>query len=213
MDRQNERRARPRSTQRAGRRTVARRKRVTWASRRSRRNLGRLLRTWSLAIVATGAAWLFFGDEPLRSANGTINPLAFVLPLAVLLFLLVSAVPVLVMVRRPVLTADNYALTVRPGSLRTLVLPWAQIAELALVMVDEDPYLFIRCAARSRTSGDWPRWWDQGRLRAVRKMEGAAHAYDLALYMHDFAGPPPRLFAALARWAPAHVTLATRVSR
>jgi len=212
VDRQNERRARPRSTQRAGRRPAAR-KRVTWASRRPRRVLGRVVWTWFGAVVASGVAWLLFGDEPFRSANGAFNPLVLVLPLVVLFFLLVSALPVLAIVRRPVLTADNYALTVRPGSLRTLVLPWAQIAELALVMVDEDPYLFIRCAARSRTSGDWPRWWDQGRLRVVRRMEGAAHAYDLALYMHDFAGPPPRLFAALARWAPAHVTLATRVSR
>lgn len=186
---------------------------VEWRHRSPRRAAARLGWTLFLAGLACAAAYLVFGDEPREADSGAVNPLALVVPTLVGFVALLLVPQILALVRRPVVAADHYALTVRPGLVRTLVLPWAQIAELATMEVADDPYLLIICVARFGRSGDWPRWWDQGHLRSARRGAAAATAYDLAVPMNDFVGTPESLLVDLAKYAPAHVTVARRAPR
>jgi hypothetical protein len=160
-----------------------------------------------VTVVVCSPAWLIFSDEPREADNGAVNPLSLVIPVLGLIFALLLVPQVLALVRRPIVAADHYALTVRPGVARTLVLPWAQIAEIAAMDVDEEPMLLVRCASQSYRSGDWPRWWDKAHLRSAKRAAAAVAAYDLAVPMDDFYGAPQSLLADLARWAPAHVAV------
>jgi hypothetical protein len=160
-----------------------------------------------VTVVVCAPAWLIFSDEPGKADNGAVNPLALVVPVIGLIFALLLFPQVLALVRRPVVAADHYALTVRPGVARTLVLPWAQIAEVAAMDVDDEPILLVRCAPQYGRSGDWPRWWDKAHLRSAKRSAALASAYDLAVPMNDFYGTPQSLLADLARWAPAHVAI------
>jgi hypothetical protein len=166
------------------------------------------------AALILAPAWLLFGGERWTVESGGLNPLALLLPGLLVIFAVLVAVPAVALVRRPTVSADHYALTVRPGIVRTLVLPWAQLAELAAVTVNDEPLLLVRCGPRQRHSGDWPRWWDQAELRAARRAgrHDAIATYHLAVPMSDFAGRPPALISTLAQLAPAHVTLVDRVS-
>lgn len=166
-----------------------------------------------MAVAVCASSWLLFGGEPTDAGNGALNPFALVVPLVGTLFGLWVGVQVLALVRRPIVAANNYALTVRPGVVRTLVMPWAQITELAMVEVDDEPFLLVQCAPRRYRSGDWPRWWDKTHLRSAKRAAAAVSAYDLAVPMTDFVGTPMKLLAELALWAPDHITIADRGGR
>jgi hypothetical protein len=182
-----------------------------WRRRRPRRAVGRLGWTAFLAALTCTASWLVFGDEPSQADDGAVNPLAFVFPVVAAFFLVVLVPQALALVRRPVVSGDHYALTVRPGVARTLVLPWAQIGELVAMDVDDEPYLLIRCVPLLTRSGDWPRWWDKAHLRSAKRSAAMASAYDLAVPMNDFDGEPEILLAQMARWAPGHVGVVNRL--
>ena len=189
------------------------RDRVSWRRRPPKRAAGRLGWTALAAGFVCGPGWLLFGGEPVRASGGALNPLALITPALAVLFAALLVPQLLGLVRRPIVAADHYALTVRPGVGRTLVLPWAQLAELCTIAVDEEPVLLIRCGPRRGATADWPRWWDQGRLRSARRerLDEPIAAYDLAVPMGDFAGAPDALLNALAAWAPSHVVVLSKV--
>lgn len=186
------------------------RKRIEWRRRSPRRAVSRVVWTAIASALAVGPAWLLFGAEPQVTDDGAVNPFALVVPLLGTLFGILILVQVLAIGRRPSVSADHYAVSVRPGVVRTLVLPWAQIAELATMEVDEEPLLLIRCLPQLSRSADWPRWWDQAHLRAAKRAASAVSAYDLAVPMGDFVGTARNLLAELAWWAPDHVMVADR---
>jgi hypothetical protein len=186
------------------------RKRIEWRRRSARRAIARVSWTVVAAALAVGPAWLLFGAEPQVTDDGAVNPFALVVPLLGVLFGLLILVQILAIVRRPSVSADHYAVRVRPGVVRSLVLPWAQIAELATMEVDDEPLLLIRCRPQRSRSADWPRWLDQAHLRKARRAAAVVTAYDLAVPMSDFSGTPRDLLARLAWWAPEHVTVADR---
>lgn len=163
----------------------------------------------TVAVVVAVTSWVLFGTEPDVLPSGEPNPLAFVPPLTTAGFAIAALYFVLPLLRRPVVAADHYALTTRPGVLRTLVLPWAGIAEIAAVPVRGDPVLLVRCTGRREPLGDRPRWPDQGVLRSAIRAAGpqraAVAAYDLAVRMDEFHGTGPAQLAGLAAWAPRHV--------
>jgi hypothetical protein len=187
------------------------RDKFVWRRRRPIRALGRLGWTVFLGASIATPAWFVFGAEPLRVDDGALNPLAFVVPLVAAFFTMLLVPQVLALFRRPVVSGTHYALTVRPGVARTLMLPWAQIGELVAIDVDDEPYLLIRCVPLMARSGDWPRWWDKAHLRAARRGAAIAFAYDLAVPMAEFEREPEELLAELARWAPDHVGIVNRL--
>ena len=180
---------------------------MAWSRRRPRRAAGRLAWVLAAGSLVCAPVLLIFGDEPWEAANGAVNPLALVAPTVVGLFALLLVPHALALVRRPLVAADHYALTVRPGVLRTLVLPWAQLAELAAVEIDDERFLLVRCLSGTTKLGDRPRWVDQAHLRSVRRVTTAADAYHLAVPMDDFVGRPAELLGQLAAYAPAHVAI------
>jgi hypothetical protein len=184
--------------------------RVTWNRRRPKRAAGRLAWSVFVALAAGGPAWLLFGSEPWQADGGALNPLALVAPI-VLTFFGIALVPqVIALVRRPIVACDYYALTVRPGVGRTMVLTWAQIAEIVVVDLEEEQMMLIRCRPVLRGSADTPRWWDQATLRSVIRGAAFASAYDLAVPMSDFLGSAESLLADLGTCAPEHVALLLR---
>jgi hypothetical protein len=183
---------------------------VTWRTRAPARAALRLAWTSFLAVVVCGLASLLFGNEPEFQADGSRNPLVLVVPVLVIGFTIVLIAHGLALFRRPVVRTDRYALSVRPGVVRTLVMAWAEIAELTLVDLDDETYLLIRCAPVPVPSADRPRWWDQGQLRAVRRALPEVSAYDLAVPLGEFAGSPETLIARLGTAAPPHVGLFDR---
>ncbi|MBX6722698.1 MAG: hypothetical protein IRY92_05630, partial [Dactylosporangium sp.] len=80
--------------------------------------------TSGAGVVLVG--FVLFGAEPERLESGRPNPLAFIPTGLSVLFVLAATPFVLALFRRPVVAADHYALSVRPGILRTLLLPWAR---------------------------------------------------------------------------------------
>lgn len=183
---------------------------LVWRHRFPARALRRLgwflLGSGSVAAVA----WVLFGAEPNRLPSGEPNPLALV-PLATTLLLAAAAVPLLLRVfRRPRVGADHYALTVRPGLLRTLLLPWASVAEVTAVSVRGEPLLLVRCRHGRGRTGDRPRWYDRGVLRAAG---GAGAGYDVAVRLDEFAGAPGDRLASLAAWAPGQVEITDGLDR
>jgi hypothetical protein len=151
---------------------------------------------------------LLFGAEPSRLPSGETNLLA-ALPVTATLLVVVAAAPLLLaVVRRPLIVADHYALSVRPGIIRTLLLPWAGIAEIAGVTVREEPLLLVRFNAMAGRLGDRPSWYDQ---RVLRSGGEATAGYHLAVRMDEFVGDPLAQLAALAGWAPEQVRLTNRL--
>lgn len=170
--------------------------------------MGRVGWTAVAGALAVGPAWLLFGSEPGVTKDGAVNPFSLVVPLLLSLFGVLILVQVVGIGRRPAVAADHYALFARPGVVRTLVLPWAQIAELAIIEVDDEPLLLVRCQPQPHRSADWPRWLDQAHLRSARRVAAVVTAYDLAVPMADFVGTPGNLLGTLAMGAPEHVTIA-----
>jgi len=167
-----------------------------------------------LAGAVVGLALLLFGDEPAQLDDGGPNPLAAVPPV-VLVLAAIGCVPILlVILRRPLVAANHYALTVRPGAARTLVLPWAHIAVVAVRRVGRETYLLVRCRQTLDALGDHPTWIDQSVLRAVlrtRAGQALAGEFDLAVRLRDFVGEPNAQLATVAAFAPDHVFIASDV--
>jgi hypothetical protein len=186
---------------------------IEWRRRFPTRSLIALARYATFAAVLIGAAAVLFGDEPTRLDSGAANPLAHIL-LWTVVILSVGAIPVLLaVVRRPRVAANYYALTVRPGWIRSLVLPWARVAEVAVA----DDFLLVRCySAAERPSvgsmGNSPHWVDQTVLRSLaRQGSRVSRHFDLALRMRDFAAGTDAAqldLVALAAFAPDHVLIA-----
>src|SRR5690348_8844199 len=119
--------------------------RIDWRRAFPSRALALLGWYLGLAGAALGLVWLLFGGEPARLDDGAPNPLAAILPIAAVVALLGAVPAVIAVIRRPVVAANHYALSVRPGSMRTLVLPWARIAKVAVRRVGRESYLLVRC--------------------------------------------------------------------
>ncbi len=186
--------------------------RIEWHRRFPYRALGRLGWYIGLAGFVVAATYVLFGGEPERLESGQPNPLA-VVPVGVAVLGGLGAIPfLLALVRRPVLAADHYALRVRPGILRTLLLPWAHLVRVAACGDRADPVLMIRCAQRPDRQGDTPQWWDRWVLRTAtrtgRRRGGTAAAYDIAVRMTEFTGEPAGQLDTLAAFAPEHVAVA-----
>jgi hypothetical protein len=161
------------------------------------------------AVVVIAAILLLFGGEPERLDSGQPNRLAN-LPMWTELIAAVGAVPfVLAVVRRPRVAANHFALTVRPGWIRTLVLPWVHVAEVAITEVEGERYLLVRCRPDPGRMGDTPHWVDQNVLRALARDDSRkARHFDLAVRMRDFTPGVEGQLAALAAFAPDHVLIA-----
>jgi hypothetical protein len=184
--------------------------RIEWRRAFPSRALAALAWYVALAGVVFGLVWALFGDEQALLDDGRPNPLAVVVPLASVLAF-VGCVPlVLALVRRPLVAADHYALTVRPGTVRTLVLPWVRITCVAARRIDRESYLLVRCRRDLEALGDHPTWLDQRVLRAARRAPraGRAQDFDLAVRLRDFVGQTNWQLATLAAFAPAHVLIA-----
>jgi hypothetical protein len=166
------------------------------------------------AVMVVALVFLLFGSEPARLGSGVVNPLAD-LPMWTVALAAVGATPfVLTLFRRPVVAANHYALTVRPGWVRTLVLPWARVAEVAVADVRGDGYLLVRCGSGLDRLGNRPQWIDRAVLRgAVRHDARLGHQYDVAVRMRDFVGSTDGRLAALAAFAPDHVVVAIQLDR
>jgi hypothetical protein len=174
------------------------------------------------AVGGLGLVWLLFGAEPQRLDSGRVNPLAVLPDLAVVLVLF-GAVPFTVLVlRRPMVAANYYALTVRPGPWRTLVLPWARVARVGAYRVGGEPYLLVRCVAAGDPWADRagrldrPGWLDRTVLREAgrraRTGDAPVGGFDVAVRMGEFAGRSTALVATLAAFAPDHVAVADDLS-
>ncbi|MQA26989.1 MAG: hypothetical protein GEU94_16350 [Micromonosporaceae bacterium] len=177
--------------------------------------IGRIVGYLVVSGISAGGVTLLFGEEPRRLANGQVNLLAF-LPYALIVILALGLVPMVIsLFRRPLISADHYSLTVRPGILRTLVLPWARISQLAIYSVtlrdDAEPLLLIRCVEWHSPLGDNPGWWDQRVWRAAAKSAGGAiGGYDVAVRMSEFSGEPGKHLAAIVEFAPERVSVFDR---
>jgi hypothetical protein len=160
-----------------------------------------------LAGAVLGLIFLLFGGEPAQLDDGSPNPLAAVLPVALVLAVIGCLPIVLIIIRRPIVAANHYA--------RTLVLPWARIAFVAVGRVGRETYLLVRCRELLDALGDHPTWVDQGVLRAVLRTPRGGRAlageFDLAVRLRDFVGEPNAQLATLAAFAPDHVLIASDV--
>ncbi|GIJ51249.1 hypothetical protein Val02_81350 [Virgisporangium aliadipatigenens] len=183
--------------------------RIEWRRGAPRQALRRVAWWAVVGAIVFGVALLLFGPEPATLDDGSHNVLDDVplwTGLLVLATLAVVAVPLL---RRPAVAADHYALRVRPGPWRTLLLPWAGISEVVAISSNGIEYLLIRLD--QRFAGDRPKAWDQLVLKNARKGMEQAASYDLAVNLREFAGPPAGKVAALAAYAPETVTLEERL--
>lgn len=189
--------------------------RIEWRRGFPSRALGVL--GWYVVVgsITIVIAYVLFGAEPATLESGQRNTLAALPAAAAVLFGVILLPLLLALVRRPAVAADHYGLTVRPGILRTLLLPWAHVAEVAAYGRPDEPYLLVRCGAQHDDRlGDRPRWWDRAVLRsairasrAYRGTGPAVAAYDLAVRMGEFLGAPETQLASLTAVVPEHVLL------
>jgi hypothetical protein len=191
---------------------------VVWLPRPPRRAAIRLGLLALAAVPTLAATHLMLGDEPTYLESGRLNPLNLFFPALIAAFALTAVPSLLGLVRPPQVAADHFALRLRPGCLRTLVVPWSQVAELAAVPVlisprRWEPLMLVRFAWRQGKDGDRPRLWDTVLLRDARRSGGRdqVDGYDLALRLADFVGTPYALLSALAVFAPGHVILVSKL--
>ncbi len=197
--------------------------RIEWRRRSPRRALNNLCWYGVIAVLLLACFWLLFGNEPQQLDDGSANPLASlprVLTVVAAAGALVMVVPVL---RQPMVAASHYALVVRPGWGRTLSLPWAGIAEIAVVSTGYGRYLVIRSRPGPGHPGARPGWLDQAALRRLRRARarrdaprpghagrdatswqgrGQAAGYDLAVPLAGFVGGVQAQLGSLAAFAP-----------
>ncbi|WP_238015380.1 hypothetical protein KZZ52_01380 [Dactylosporangium sp. AC04546] len=182
--------------------------RIEWRRSFPARSLSTL--AW-YAVSATLAVMLvraLFADEPSVLDSGDHNPLADV-PTWMLAVACVGVVPVVLsLARRPRVGANHFALTVRPGWIRTLVLPWSRVAEVSMVEIEGERYLVIRLRAGLDTTGTNPAWPDRSVLRELAKSDARrAGTYDVAVRLRDFVGGPEGQMTSLAAFAPDEVRI------
>lgn len=190
--------------------------RIEWRRSFPSRSLGTLV--W-YAVSATLAVLLIralFGDEPETLDSGGHNPLAD-LPMWTAGLAAVGAVPIaLAVIRRPRVGANHFALTMRPGWVRTLVLPWSRVGEVAAVEVGGERFLAVRLLEGLDRTGTNPAWIDQNVLRELNKISDGQGRRDgrgvgVAVRLRDFNGTPDGQLAALAAFAPDQVQIANRL--
>lgn len=174
------------------------------------RALGNLGGYVIIAGIAVAGVFLIFGAERAELAGGRTNPLAYLPAIVLAAALLGLAAALLPLLRRPAFVADRYALRVRPGCLRTVVLPWVDVLEVVgspvVIGAQTQQYLLVCRDRAPNRRGARPRWWDRAVLReAVRRGGPGYRRYDLALRMDDFDEPPVAQLAMLVRLAPSHV--------
>jgi hypothetical protein len=184
--------------------------RIEWRRAFPSRAIAALVWYLALAGIVLGLAWMLFGDEPALLDDGSPNPLTVVMPLAAALAFVGCLPLVLALVRRPLVAVDHYALTVRPGAVRTLVLPWARITYVTARRIGRESYLLVRCRRELEALGDHPTWLDQRALRAALRAPraGRVQEFDLAVRLRDFVGQANAHLTTLAGLAPAHVFIA-----
>jgi hypothetical protein len=183
--------------------------RIEWRRSFPSRAISRL--TWYivLGLITVAAAFLLFGDEPAEQSSGAANPLAHV-PLWTMLLVALGGVPFLLNVfRRPRVAATHFALTVRPTYIRTLVLPWSRIAEVAFAEAAGERYLLVRIRDDAARIGNSPHWVDKVVLRELSREDWRrAKHFDLAVRMRDFTPAAAGQMGLLAAFAPEHVFIA-----
>jgi hypothetical protein len=160
---------------------------------------------------AVVAAWVLFGAEPATLNSGDANPLASVPQWTMLAAAAVVGASFVPLVRRPCVAATQHALSVRPGVLRTLLLPWATIVEITGVRSAGEEFLLVRLRPGLDALGDHPGYWDKAVLRAAARGYPRAADFDLAVRMREFAGTGPAKVAALAAYAPENVDITSRL--
>ncbi|GAA3279125.1 MULTISPECIES: hypothetical protein [Dactylosporangium] len=186
--------------------------RIEWRRSFPSRALGTL--AWYL-VSATLAVLLvraLFGDEPETQSSGAHNPLAD-LPMWTAGLAAVGAVPVVLgVLRRPRVGANHFALTVRPGWVRTLVLPWSRVGEVAAIEAGGERFLAVRLLEGLDRTGSNPGWIDKNVLRELAKVsERQVRGVAVAARLRDFNGSPDGQLAALAAFAPDQVQIANRL--
>nr|BFE64054.1 hypothetical protein GCM10020063_085800 [Dactylosporangium thailandense] len=191
---------------------VAGPERIEWRRSFPSRSLGTL--AW-YAVSATLAVLLvraLFSDEPETLDSGAHNPLAGV-PMWTAGLAVVGAVPIaLAVLRRPRVGANHFALTLRPGWVRTLVLPWSRVGEVAAIEVGDERFLVVRLLAGLDRTGTNPAWIDQNVLRDLARLdERRTRGVGVAVRLRDFNGTPDGQLAALAAFAPDQVQIANKL--
>jgi hypothetical protein len=161
--------------------------------------------------LAVAAAWVLFGEEPATLNTGEPNPLASVPQWTMVAAAAVVGVSFVPVFRRPTVAATHYALSVRPGILRTLLLPWATIAEITGVRAGGEEFLLLRLQPGLDALGDHPGYWDKAVLRAVGRDYPRAADFHLAVRMREFAGEARAKVSALAAYAPENVDITSRL--
>jgi hypothetical protein len=160
---------------------------------------------------AVAAAWVLFGDEPATLNSGEANALASVPQWTMLAAAVVVGASFVLVIRRPSVAATQHALSVRPGVVRTLLLPWATIVEITGLRVTGEEFLLVRLQPGLDALGDHPRYWDKTVLRAAARRYSRAVDFDLAVRMREFAGTGPAKVAGLAAYAPENVDITSRL--
>lgn len=161
--------------------------------------------------VAVAVAWILFGNEPETLSNGKENPLATIPQWTLLAAAAVTLAALVPALRRPMVATTHYALSVRPGLLRTRLLPWANIAEVVAVRTRDGEYLLIRLLPGPDALSDRPGYWDRAVLRQAARGYPHAVDYQLAVRLGEFAGRPDNNLATLAAYAPESVHIANRI--
>jgi hypothetical protein len=199
---------------------MARKAATEWTvvtQRLPRRALIRLVSCLAAGFVFTVVTWLAFATEPAVLASGETNPAARVptfVAIVAVVALLLTATPAL---RPPKLAANHYGVAIRPGSFRTLLLPWVHIEEVTAMTVpgrqQGDAYMVIAVDDYcGRLGGDRPQFLDRAVLReANRATEGRVGNYDLALRLADFTASPEEVIDQIAGFAPEHVDVVNQL--
>jgi hypothetical protein len=175
----------------------------------------RALKVVGVCAAASGfavvAAWVLFGDEPATLNSGAANPLASVPQWTMIAAATVMGASFVPVIRRPSVAATQYVLSVRPGVVRTLRLPWTTIVEVTGVRATGEEFLLVRLQPGQDALGDHPRYWDKTVLRAAARRYSRAVDFDLAVRMREFAGTGPAKVAGLAAYAPENVDITSRL--
>jgi hypothetical protein len=193
---------------------VAGPERIEWRRSFPSRSLGTLAWYLVCGVLAVLLVRGMFGDEPETLASGAHNVLADI-PAWTLGLVVAGAVPVvLAVVRRPRVGANHFALTVRPGWVRTLVLPWSRVGEVAAIEISGERYLTIRLREGLDRTGTNPAWVDQGVLRELTKSDARRSRHvNVAVRLRDFNGTPAGQLAALAAFAPDQVLISDNLRK
>lgn len=178
--------------------------RIEWRRCRPTRALSNLRWYAAVAVLGVACVWLLFGGEAGQLEGGGQNPLAAVPVVVTTMAVLGGAAMVVPIVVRPTVAADHYALLVRTGLGRRLALPWAQVAEVAVITVGHERHLLVRYAAGAGDTCARPGWVERAPLRRVLRPAagGRWDRFDLAVPMRDFVGSVDSQLAALAAFAP-----------